>query len=43
MAGSDKFSRGTGKPMKAQNPVRPKKGAISAVMQKSNSDIKAKK
>ena len=41
--GMDKFSRGAGQPMKAVNPVRPKKGAINAVTQKSNSDVTSSK
>jgi len=43
MAGTDKFSKGCGQKVKgSQNPEKPKKGAISAVSQKSNSDVKSK-
>ena len=43
MAGQDKFSQGTGQPVKGSpNPEKPKKGAIDAASQKSNSDVSKK-
>ena len=42
--GKDKFSAGAGQPMKGSpNPEVPKKGAINAVTQKSDSDVKSSK
>ena len=42
--GKDKFSAGAGQPMKGSpDPEKPKKGAIAAVMQKSNSDVSSSK
>ena len=39
--GTDKFSKGTGQPVKGSpNPMKPKKGAIDAVAKRSTSDVK---
>ena len=44
MAQTDKFSAGIGQKVKGSpNPEKPKKGAIDAVTQKSNSDVKSNK